>query len=287
MRALAIEDELKGRLFGEELKGCIHSVFSKAVNLTAGCYLFTIVQPAVEKIPDSIALVGCQDFRSIFARGALFRMQKGRLDISEALSLELKEAEVFFVKPVFITASADRRQDAALRAQRLVQIYARRSPLYDGYFNTGKINYAAGVFHSMILKTASCLERGETEAALLEAVKTVGLGIGLTPSGDDFFAGLLLALYSILPEGQKMIRNWAHKACERTGGVSVRMIENAARGRARSSELEYLSALEQDDWESQKRALHRILQFGATSGSDTALGLLTGLRYTARQQRRK
>jgi len=95
-----------------------------------------------------------------------------------------------------------------------------------------------------------------------EFEKLVGLGSGLTPSGDDFLVGYI-ASREIL--GKKIP---FEIDCSRTTKLSGHILSNALRGKFSSAVINFL-----------KTGDTALLSFGKTSGVATALGILKGMKY--------
>ncbi|MFJ2029876.1 DUF2877 domain-containing protein [Streptosporangium sp. NPDC087985] len=135
---------------------------------------------------------------------------------------------------------------------------------------------------------ADLLAEGCAQASLLRGVmaaeQLVGLGPGLTPSGDDMLAGLLVALRHLgtaagAPRAV-WLADWLAAAVTfdargRTTPISATLLHCAARGEASGEVLAVLRALA--GRQALEPALHRLLQLGHTSGADLAWGLRIGL----------
>ena len=111
-----------------------------------------------------------------------------------------------------------------------------------------------------------------------------GLGPGLTPSGDDVLAGLLVALRHLGTaagaERAVWLADWLAAAVTfdartRTTPISATLLHCAARGEASAEVLAVLRGIA--GRQSLEPALHRLLQLGHTSGADLACGLRIGL----------
>nr|WP_260408059.1 DUF2877 domain-containing protein [Planomonospora venezuelensis] len=135
---------------------------------------------------------------------------------------------------------------------------------------------------------AALLAEGCAEASLLRSItaaeQLVGLGPGLTPSGDDVLAGLLVALRHLgaaAGAGRAVwLADWLAAAVtfdarSRTTPISATLLHCAARGEASGEVLAVLRALA--GRQSLEPALYRLLQLGHTSGADLAWGLRIGL----------
>jgi hypothetical protein len=114
-----------------------------------------------------------------------------------------------------------------------------------------------------------------------------GLGPGLTPSGDDVLAGFaaVMALLSAYLSADTVPREHiaaliAAEARARTTRLSAVLLAHAARGELAQHLGEMLLALPSpaEASEAVLRTADRLLAFGETSGSDTLLGVLLGLR---------
>jgi hypothetical protein len=101
-----------------------------------------------------------------------------------------------------------------------------------------------------------------------------GLGPGLTPSGDDALAGMLLAARVRWPGTEDHLVALAKTVA--THEISRAFFEWAARGQS----IEPVHRLLAGD----ATAAHDLDAFGHTSGADLALGLLFGLRAPWRER---
>lgn len=110
----------------------------------------------------------------------------------------------------------------------------------------------------------------------------IGLGEGLTPSGDDFLVGLLWALW--VGEADRLpgfdtflyaVQSTLHK----TNDISAQMLRFAIRKRFTEPLISLARVSDPTDC---AEAFKRIAAFGHTSGFDTLCGLLVGLKTTER-----
>lgn len=113
-------------------------------------------------------------------------------------------------------------------------------------------------------------ETGADEAARA----LVGLGPGLTPSGDDALCGALLALAG-RPAAAALGARFAAGAPGRTTALSAALIGHAARGEGCDEVVDVIDAAR--GHAALGPALARLLEVGHTSGADLALGALTAL----------
>jgi hypothetical protein len=142
--------------------------------------------------------------------------------------------------------------------------------------------------------TAACATDALADA-VEQAERIVGLGPGLTPSGDDFLCGLLLALRLLtpcvartppaVPAGGAAVRlaDWigaavTSDATTRTTALSATLLHCAAAGQASGEAAGVLRALTCPGGQDLTVATRRLLATGHTSGADLAWGLAAGAR---------
>lgn len=143
---------------------------------------------------------------------------------------------------------------------------------------------------------AAACAAGDLAHAVDAAERIMGLGPGLTPSGDDMLSGLLVALQATgaaLADGRdaRWLAGWlaagvTSDAHTRTTALAATLLDCAARGYASAEMAAVLHAVA--GHEPLQPALARLLATGHTSGADLAWGLLTGcssaLRLAATRQ---
>ncbi|MCW2912313.1 MAG: hypothetical protein JWN52_381 [Actinomycetia bacterium] len=129
---------------------------------------------------------------------------------------------------------------------------------------------------------------GDLAHAVDAAERIVGLGPGLTPSGDDVLAGLLISLRLLggaVHGGETAIwlADWIGAAVTadadtRTTALAATLLHCAARGQAGAEVAAVLRALAGQ--EHLAPAVRRLLGAGHTSGADLIWGVLAGCRAT-------
>jgi hypothetical protein len=106
-----------------------------------------------------------------------------------------------------------------------------------------------------------------------EAEMLIGLGPGLTPSGDDYLGGVLLALNQLQRASQaRALWRWLEPRLARTSDISGAHLRAAAAGEAH----EALHAVLAGDL-----ALEKLDGVGHTSGWDALAGVVAVLRSQA------
>ena len=107
-----------------------------------------------------------------------------------------------------------------------------------------------------------------------------GVGIGLTPSGDDFLMGVIYALWATrsVDERDPIVRQIVAAAVPRTTSLSAAWLRAAAGGEAVLPWHELVNALKKTDITPVWAAVRRILSIGHSSGADALAGFTAGIK---------
>ena len=119
----------------------------------------------------------------------------------------------------------------------------------------------------------------DTTAVYESLANLLGRGEGLTPSGDDFICGFMLAAHAwveLLPPGfslQKTIQKIVEAAREKTTALSANLISCAAFGSADERIIDCMQWLNHGGL-SAALIMEELLSYGSSSGLDTLAGML-------------
>lgn len=122
-------------------------------------------------------------------------------------------------------------------------------------------------------------------SALPHAVSLVGLGPGLTPSGDDFLTGLFTIFNmknSPFYSYRTLCEDVLNEAKTLTNDISYMTLKKAAIGKVRDSIISLLNALLIENDEDLFLSLNKLLNLGSSSGTDIALGIVFGMEANIR-----
>ncbi|MDP4127211.1 MAG: DUF2877 domain-containing protein, partial [Bacillota bacterium] len=169
----------------------------------------------------------------------------------------------------------------------LVQLFPFLESLRNGTYLppalTDPVTYLAG---QAINKLLPALQTTDLTSIKDAASSLIGLGPGLTPSGDDYLAGLLLSLAAaakLLPESFKLVRdNLSNTVIEQASGLtndlSYQMLLFAAKGTGselmENMVLALFCATQTNNTLIQ--AAMDLSGVGASSGFDQLLGIMSG-----------
>jgi hypothetical protein len=277
----------------EGFDASVHSVFSLVANLTVDGldHLLTLFVSTDTNLPQGIRLPGeGARFIGNLTRGQKVRCQAGILR-AEGVDLEIDlNGARKYASPIPIlsalslpeTARENWRAVRDLLAVRQIvqQADIRLADLEQPSTSTRLGNQAARKLKMLIQAGRSF----EVDAAS-DAVKAlVGLGVGLTPSGDDILVGFQLGTLATI-ERQDLRARWVNalsrtilRYSSRTNDISRSYLVLAAGGYFSSSLLDLANAICVGAQPNLVRdAAELVFQTGQTSGMDAATGLLAGL----------
>ncbi len=114
---------------------------------------------------------------------------------------------------------------------------------------------------------------------IIRGVKRLkGCGFGLTPSGDDFIAGLLFGL-NVIQQARNKDLGWliagVYEASRGENIFSETFLKLAREGRAFEKFKKLIWALNYGDEKQVKKSATELISVGATSGADLMTGFLT------------
>lgn len=260
----------------------VHSVFEHVINLER-CTgdLFTLAARGMDNAP----LTAIVDIAGFGAAGIAVddpvAAIDGALHVGEGLFLHLAAASIWRARLPRYATAPDRMTDQ-LRAARS---YLARHGVRGG------MTLDDGVPGGFALEVGTALEQRSTSLleALAErrhvdacryAVSMLGLGPGLTPSGDDFLVGLFAMLnvagspcHGWLDGGTAVLKH----AEGATNAISLAALTAAADGRVRESIAALIDTLMRGTAATLIQPLRRVLAIGATSGTDLVAGIVAGL----------
>lgn len=263
------------------LRGCVHSVFARVVNvIVPDGTLLTLASRQVDDAPDTLVV----DLRSFggtgVAIGAPVAAHDRVLAVGRNLAIRFACASPWVpLLPWYPAHDASLRRNLGALREQVAGLDA--GPDRDAPSQPSAVTTAAAALlaqHATALGHA--LARADVEAARAEGEALVGLGQGLTPSGDDLLLGLFAVLN--LPGGpcepfRDLGRQIVTRAAHRTHAISLCALRAAAEGRVRARVVALLSALIAGERETTLGALRAVLAIGSTSGRDIVAGIVLGL----------
>ncbi len=284
LEALSVDAAAKEALLGRPFRGSVHSVFAKAVNFTGPRgKLYTLVDEQLDDAPGTVRV----RHPSGAALDSLGIKPGDKVaTIGGGLACGPVTVKAVGVRPWSAALPAFPSRPAARRRLAASLIVLRNEIIAAGQ-DSGLKAYISGNARTLLehrlaeraAALAGAIVAGDMADALSAGEKLIGLGTGLTPSGDDFLAGLMVIINMPAgPFGRRRRETAAALAAgAETGTVSRAMLQNAARGRTRAGVVALLEAMTDPAARDIAAAARRVLDCGATSGTDLAAGIADGL----------
>lgn len=281
--ATRIHDSLSARLGRAGNRTArVLSVFRSAVNLTMGDELVTIVPDEAGGLPNGILVAAPTDFRTPGLRaGMVVEIDEAVVHVLDAdLVIRLDAARPWSAR---IPVGDGRHWPTRSTA---VHALARRDVRgTDAAAATAGL-MAIPVARERLATLRGAIARTDHRAAAVAARSLIGLGPGLTPSGDDALAGIEAALRALGHPAAGFLATALDDVTERTTVVSAALLRHAARGEFTERIHRLLAALLDEDDTALPVAIERAVAWGATSGRDCLIGVLAGLDAAAAPDRR-
>ena len=265
--------------------GRVRSVHRAAIYIdrAAPPDLLTVAIDDVGGVPGGILVEGASDLRALGIRPGMVVVRSPDAFAIPAAAVEIDLSRAVTWSPALPPAARLRPTaelaPIAATARRLAAELAPAgglAPMLSGRAGAGD----PWLVHSRALVGAQleALGSGDVAAALGPTIDLIGLGIGLTPSGDDYLIGLLAGLDAAGDPARDDLATAIASHCPgRTTAVGAAALGHATRGAFSERLHDVLIAIAGNRLADLERTLDRALAYGATSGSDTLVGLLAAL----------
>jgi hypothetical protein len=268
----------------------VHSTYRSVLNLSTAEGLLTIASCETGGLPNGILADLGPDWRLIGLRvGMVVRASEASVRVPDAgLEIQLDGAPRWsprFPSPGELAAAATLgwgRRAAATRAfARARASTGGFGPLLREDIGSDDLQGFAGAARPILGRLVAALESGDRGAAAAAATGLIGLGPGLTPSGDDALVGIEAALHALDSPVAGFLSLALDDVEDRTTALAATLLRHAAAGEFAERLHTLIRALVGPDDGSIAMALDRATAWGATSGTDSLVGVLIGLDLPA------
>jgi len=267
----------------------VQSIYRSVVNITTADGLLTVASPEGGGLPNGILADLGPDWRAIGLHpGMLVSAGDVNVRVPEA-GFEIQFDSASRWSPRF-RSSAGAADAAAARWGRrtaATRTIARTRASAAGFGTllredvpddpVGILEVARPIVAGLVV----ALETGDRSLAAELATRLVGLGPGLTPSGDDLLVGIEAALHALARPSAGFLALALDDVEGRTTALAATLLRHAGAGEFAERLHTLLAALLGSDDEAIPAAIDRAVAWGATSGTDCLLGVLIGLDVAA------
>ena len=279
--------------------GVIHSIFHEACNVSLESdVLLTLISSEKGNLSQGIRLGTPPKFTFLnqFRVGQPVTCRGGILRISGSeLSVDLRTASLWHIDLKGLRVDLHQRDTAQAWAVAWLELgkhrrgngisamieaipVPRQNPVTSPEIKT-LVERAVQTVPALIDATRNF----QVDGAITAIRPLIGLGPGLTPSGDDFIVGYLAGLWSTAGSDSSRLRfmsslgAWLSRVAAGTNTISCTYIKSAVNGNVSEPIATLAQRVGQaKNMESVREATRTALQVGNTSGTDGVLGLLLG-----------
>lgn len=258
----------------ESIRINVQSVFRNVINLKSSEGLFSIVTSKIGKHSAYIVVDELQneDFLSIdISKNSAAIFSKDMLTIENKLSIGLNSAYLWegILEKGFKWKLKALQRESLLYLQAALKIYTKENSAFDKIF-INKDKYLSEAVKSLKLNNY--------ESKFPAFKYLIGYGPGLTPTGDDLLTGFMSVLTSC---GDRIYCKEALKQSllanlKRTNYISCSMLLNAVNNIYHEHVQNLIYALFCESPENIFNCTRKLIDIGATSGSDLATGIYVG-----------
>ena len=249
----------------------LHSRFKQVVNLTDGTRLISVVHKQIGAGPINLVVENLRIDQ-------IDRIKIGRRSIVLAQQRYRFTGEHLYNSAIEVEGlnRDDFENNRSLVKERLI---GRSQPSSLAFiFDKKRVSYFNSEFEKAFVKRMVDGVEQIRAGQIIRGVKQLkGCGWGLTPSGDDFIAGLLLGLNVIQQARNKDLVRLITGIYEASRGGNIFseiFLKLAKEGRAFERFKRLISALNSGDEKQVKKSATELLSVGATSGADLMTGFL-------------
>ncbi|MFJ7727585.1 DUF2877 domain-containing protein [Neobacillus sp. NPDC097160] len=276
------------RMNHSKFSGIVHSTFNRTFNIY--CFengeLYTIACREIDNGPNTLIIdVGNVSFMGIEVNDRVF-VENDTFNIGNKLSVSLDHAARWeSVIPTFPSNVENLKQNVA-RMKDCIDMYGKGGGMKKHVLKQTPFE---AEMSTMLEKRKNLLldelVSNRMTNALQHAVSLIGLGPGLTPSGDDFLSGLF-TIFNMKNSPFYAKRSFCEdvlmNAKALTNDISYMAMKKASNGKVRESIICLLDSLIAGNEEDLILSLNKVLNIGSSSGTDIAVGLVCGLEANIR-----
>ncbi|MGL5512361.1 MAG: DUF2877 domain-containing protein [Sporomusa sp.] len=262
--------------------GRVHSVFCKTLNISANDgRLYSIAGAYQDNAPCSIRVAAPIPFNQMEIQpGDTVWVDQGRLYVGN-VTIDIDDIVLWdSLLPPFPGKDASRDlENSTIVLRQCIDRYGKSGGLKDLWFPS--TYYSQNVFSAELTaraqKLLAALRNNDYDEACCCGCRLIGLGGGLTPSGDDFCAALLTVIHMPNSPFGENYRQFGYLlvdiAMRQTTIISRNMLKLAACGQARENVIALLREVAGGSPAAMEAAVLKVLQIGSLSGTDWAVGL--------------
>lgn len=252
----------------------IHSIFKKALNYSDGDSLLSITNSNIPITPTSIIVEEPHFYDNLFNHamsGMKMNLNYPILQLNDK-TISISDAEVINTRLESLSLpSYNRVEMFSNEVYKQSQTSIGIIQLFHNYDGNNIVLKKIGKIITCLRESIKIDNQMYFEAYLS---KLLGLGPGLTPSGDDFIYGFYAALrtYNIKPEYAKRIEQLIDEGSNKIGDISLSFLKALRRDHIYLPLKELFQSVSTD--KNLVDPIATLTNYGSTSGCDMMAGVL-------------
>ena len=268
----------------------IQSIYRSVINITTSDGLLSVASPEGGGLPNGILadlgpdwrMIGLQPGMAVLADDARVRVPAVELEIQLEGAARWSPRFATPRAPVATGTARWRRRAVATREiARARAVAGGFGPLLRQDTSHRDRLGTVDVGRRIVTDLIAALEAGDRSMAAEVAIGLIGLGPGLTPSGDDALVGVETALHALDSPMAGFLGLALDDVEDRTTALSATLLRHAAAGEFAERLHTLIGALLGSNDETIATAIARASAWGASSGTDCLFGVLIGLDLAA------
>ncbi|CRK81888.1 hypothetical protein BN000_01805 [Neobacillus massiliamazoniensis] len=273
-----------------KLSGYVHSTFNRTFNIHCleNGELYTIACREMDNGPNTLIIdVDRFDEMDIKVNDTV-HFENKILSVENKIAITLEQVESW--KPVLPIYPKDTEiiKTRLTKMKHYINILGKGGGMKKNKISRGPFDVEMSkMLNERTNLLLNALRNNEMSKALQHAVSLIGLGPGLTPSGDDFLVGLF-TIFNIRNSPrfshQSFCEDVVEKAKALTNDISYMALKKASVGKVRESIIRLVDSLFYGKEEELFFSLNQVINIGSSSGTDIALGLVSGLEANINQE---
>jgi len=288
IRAISWDSDFKDFIHNSSSLGHVrvHTVFKKVVNIVDDKdRIYTISNIYTDNAPSSLKVDFKGTFKDIILNYDRIKISKEAIIIGN-IRINLHETKLWlpYIKKINDDSRININKSLAFFNEYLVSMGQEGGckSYYLKHFLNITVDKLNPIEEQIEIKLGN-FYRGLLSNSLSEdSIKDlIGLGIGLTPSGDDFLTGFLASIKRSEKEEDlhKKIGTWILPLLASTTDISGAMLRAGIEGKYREGIHNFINSFLQDDKDVFIRSFDEILKLGSSSGTDLSIGIALGFHY--------
>lgn len=193
----------------------------------------------------------------------------------DGIQIDARDVVIWEPRPEWGSIDGSTFNDSSSELKRNLMLFAAPGSL-SSIVNDGVLDSAQSQLYRSWNRISDDLRKLDLSEVKDEIGRIAGLGVGLTPAGDDFLLGVMMAIWLLTPSSvaERLTMDVSCTVTGKTTLLSESYIKAAGRGEASYQWHELIKAIVAGNKQRLQKAAIQLMRTGSTSGSDALTGFL-------------